>query len=156
MASVLVSWFGATDLRAANGEASAGLGPVAQAVERRKFDQIVLITNYPKGDTALFVEWLKQRTATPVEVRTEKLRSPTHYGDIYRAVTSTLEWLVPKAGPKARLTFHLSPGTPAMAAVWILLAPRYGAELIQSSKEAGVEAANVPFEIAAEFVHECF
>lgn len=152
MTSVLVTWFGTTDLKAAKGDTSVGLGPVAQAANSRKFDQIVLITNYSKAETGLFVEWLRGRTKTSIEVRTEKLRSPTHYGDIYRAVTSTLEWLVPRTEPKARLTFHLSPGTPAMATVWILLAPRYGAELIQSSKEAGVEAANVPFEIAAEFV----
>lgn len=85
-------------------------------------------------------------------VRTEKLRSPTDFADIHRVVTKTLAWLLPKLEPKSKLTFHLSPGTPAMATVWILLAPRYDAELIQSSKEAGVESANLPFEIAAEFV----
>ncbi|MEO7032380.1 MAG: sigma 54-interacting transcriptional regulator [Polyangiaceae bacterium] len=152
MSSVLLTWLGATDLRAAKGEASAGLGPVGQAVEARTFDQIVLLTNYEKAEVATFVGWLKKRTSTPIVVRSERLRSPTDYGDIYRAVTRTLEWLTPTLGKKGRLTFHLSPGTPAMAIVWILLAPRYGAELIQSSKERGVEAANVPFEIAAEFV----
>lgn len=152
MPSTLLTWLGATDLRAAKGEASAGLGPVAQAVESRSFDQIVLLTNYEKSEVATFVGWLKKRTATPIVVRPERIRSPTDYGDIYRAVMKTLEWLVPTLGKKGRLTFHLSPGTPAMATVWILLAPRYGAELIQSSKEAGVETANLPFEIAAEFI----
>lgn len=147
-----MTWFGTTDLRAAKGEATVGLGPVAQAAKVRDFEQIVLVTNYSKADTQLFVGWLKRQTSAPIVVRTEKLSSPTHYGDIYRAVTNTLEWLVPSVSPKTRLTFHLSPGTPAMAAIWILVAPRYGAELIQSSKEAGVEPANVPFEIAAEFV----
>jgi transcriptional regulator with PAS, ATPase and Fis domain len=56
-------------------------------------------------------------------------------------------------GPGYQFVFHLSPGTPAMAAVWILLGKTsYPAQLIQSSKEAGVEAADVPFDIAADFL----
>jgi len=152
MSSVLLTWLGATDLRAAKGESAAGLGPVAQAVESRSFEQIVLLTNYDKSEVTIFVGWLKKRTATPIVVRSERLRSPTDYADIYRAVTNTLAALPPSPAKKKRLTFHLSPGTPAMATVWILLAPRYNAELIQSSREAGVETANLPFEIAAEFV----
>ncbi len=54
-----------------------------------------------------------------------------------------------------QLTFHLSPGTPAMAAIWVILGKtRYKAELIQSSRQKGVETASVPFDIALspEFV----
>lgn len=152
MRSVLVSWFGATDLRAARGEPSVGEGPVAQALGKRSFDQVVIISNYKQSEAKEFSDWLKAKTNVPVEVRHAKLRSPTNYADIYAAATSVLEELLPRLDLKARITFHLSPGTPAMAATWILIAPRYKAELIQSSKEAGVESANVPFEIAAEFV----
>jgi len=49
--------------------------------------------------------------------------------------------------------FHLSPGTPAMAAVWIILAKtRFPAELIESSQKYGVKTASVPFDIAADFI----
>jgi transcriptional regulator with PAS, ATPase and Fis domain len=54
-----------------------------------------------------------------------------------------------------QLTFHLSPGTPAMAAIWVILGKtRYRAELIQSSRQKGVETASVPFDISLspEFV----
>ena len=152
MSRVLVSWVGATDLKAAKGELTAGLGPVAQAVTVRTFDQIVLLSDYEKSDVAVFEAWLTEKTKAAIAVRHEKLRSPTDYAAIYRVVSKTVDALRSKVGPKAKLTFHLSPGTPAMATVWILLAPRYGAELIQSSREAGVETANFPFEIAAEFV----
>lgn len=151
MSSVLVSWVGTADLNAAKSDGADGLGPVAQAVASRSFEQVVLLTNQKSKVTA-FVDWLKKRTATPIVVRAENLQSPTNYVDIYRAVTKTIEWLTPASGKKRRLTFHLSPGTPAMATIWTLLAPRYDAELIQSSKEAGVETANLPFEIAAEFM----
>src|SRR4029077_17633322 len=58
-------------------------------------------------------------------------------------------------GDRPELTFHLSPGTPAMDAIWVILGKtRYRAELIQSSPQKGVETASVPFEIslAPEFV----
>src|SRR5262249_31605354 len=49
--------------------------------------------------------------------------------------------------------FHLSPGTPAMAAVWIILGKtRFPAELIESSREHGVRTASVPFDISADFL----
>jgi transcriptional regulator with GAF, ATPase, and Fis domain len=150
MANVLVTWCGATDLKAARGE-GVGLGPVAHALSSRTFEEVVLLTNYEKRDMDIFVGWLEERTKVPIAVCFEKLRSPTHFGDIYKAVAKTVD-RVRERSPKSRLTFHLSPGTPAMAAVWILTAPRYDAELIQSSQQAGVETVTLPFEIAAEFV----
>lgn len=51
------------------------------------------------------------------------------------------------------VTFHVSPGTPAMAAVWVLLAKaKYGANLIESSREHGVRPVVVPFDLAVEFL----
>ena len=56
-------------------------------------------------------------------------------------------------GAGADLTVHVSPGTPAMQAVWVLLAKtRYPAELIQSHEQTGVRTVSVPFDIAAEYV----
>lgn len=151
MAAVLVTWMGAADLRAARGEA-AGEGPVAQAIASRTFNGVVLLSNYASADEKTFTTWLAARTQAPIEVRHARLRSPTDFHDIHRAADSALAWASSAYGRDAKLTFHLSPGTPAMQAIWILLAPRYGATLIQSSREAGVEAVDLPFEIAAEFI----
>src|ERR1017187_9530323 len=58
-----------------------------------------------------------------------------------------------KAGTAPLCTFHLSPGTPAMQAVWIILAKtRFTAEIIQSSVKHGVQTVSVPFEIAADYI----
>src|SRR5207249_7493238 len=73
-------------------------------------------------------------------------------GEIYQTVKAVLTELSTRNPPRA-LTFHISPGTPAMAAVWILLAKtRFHAELIESSAIAGVQTVNVPFDIAADFI----
>lgn len=153
MARVLFSWIGKTDLRAAAGEASAGDGPIAQALAARSFDHVVLLNNYPKAEVAAFERWLQGRTKAAVVVRYEELSSPTHHADIYRAVTTTVLWATEKYGSEAKRTFHLSPGTPAMASIWIIAAKtRFEAELIESSKEAGVQRVDVPFELSAEFI----
>src|SRR5262249_13806531 len=78
---------------------------------------------------------------------------PTNFGEIYEAaVRACLRALADKP-QTTTLTFHLSPGTPAMAAVWILLGKtRFPAELLESSPKHGVKTASVPFEISADFI----
>ena len=64
-----------------------------------------------------------------------------------------IEKIRERHGAGLDLTFHLSPGTPAMAAVWIILAKtRFPATLIESSKEHGSRIASVPFDISADFI----
>ncbi len=87
-----------------------------------------------------------------VSTHTVKLSSPTRFEDIYREADKLVGG-IKKAASGESLVFHLSPGTPAMAAVWILLAKaKYGADLIESSREQGVKTVAVPFDLAAEFM----
>jgi len=154
---ILVSWIGQTDLNAAAGTAEAGLGPIGQAVTQRVFDQVVLLCNYAKDRAASYLPWVERQTRAPVEVRLVQLSRPTHFGEIYQAVTDTVGGLLDRFGDEARLTFHLSPGTPAMAAVWIMVAKtRYGAELIESSRQEGVRTAEIPFAISAEYIPDVY
>jgi DNA-binding NtrC family response regulator len=96
---------------------------------------------------------LKPKVALKIE-RVE-LTSPTNFDEIYSAATSALDAYLKELDGRPELTFHLSPGTPAMAAIWVILGKTlYRAELIQSSRQKGVETASIPFEIslAPEFV----
>lgn len=154
---ILVSWVGQTDLKAAAGCDEVGLGPIGQAVTQRTFDRLALLCNYTKEQTAGFLPWIEQQTSAAVDLTLVKLSRPTHFGEIYHAVTETLAGVHQRFGGEARLTFHLSPGTPAMAAVWILVAKtRYGAELIESSPQDGVRTAEIPFDISAEFIPDLY
>ena len=151
--SVLVSWIGATDLKATENDATTGIGPIAQAAAFRDFARLVLLSDYPEDRTQGYLAWLGMRTRAELVVRPVVLSSPMHFGEIYRAARQALSELTAGPSPTPALTIHLSPGTPAMAAVWIILAKtRFPAELIQSSAAHGVEIASVPFEIAAEFL----
>lgn len=151
MKKALFSWIGRTDLRAPLEGEEIGLGPIAQAVTVRHFDSVRLISDYPEHQVKPFLIWLQSKTSAAVSVRYVQLSSPTHFGEIYQAITSFLREYTDNNVDD--LTFHLSPGTPAMAAVWILLAKSiWPAQLIESSLEKGVEPAEIPFDISAEYI----
>jgi 3'-phosphoadenosine 5'-phosphosulfate sulfotransferase (PAPS reductase)/FAD synthetase len=122
MQRVLITWVGRTDLRAPAESETVGLGPVAQALDARAFDEVVLLTDYPEQETEPFVRWLESRTDVPIQVAHEPLSGPTAFGEIYQAAVKRCTEQVSDRRKETKLTFHLSPGTPAMAAVWILLA----------------------------------
>lgn len=157
MTKLLISWIGRADLHAADdgggSNGSDGLGPIAQALAERCYDSAILISDYPKENVAPFLDWLRPRAEATVTACYEPLTGPTQFGEIYEAAVRVLDESLEHHGDDARLTFHLSPGTPAMAAVWIILAKtRFPAELIESSPRHGVQTASVPFDISAEFL----
>jgi DNA-binding NtrC family response regulator len=157
MANVLLAWIGNTDLRAAQGDEQAGVGPIAQALKSRHYDEAFLLSNYPNKEVEPFVKWLGQQSRTKLSVRHVSLDRPTNFGKIYEAATGLLQAIGKDKQALPNLTFHLSPGTPAMAAVWILLSKTlFKAELIESSKQHGVVAVSVPFDISAEFLPAMF
>lgn len=153
MKKFLISWIGRTDLRAVKEGEIVGLGPIAQAVRAISFDQIVLLNNFPEAEAKPYIRWLQGIKNVPVSSRQVKLTSPTNFSEIYEAAAETVQTSIFDFGSDIDLTFHLSPGTPAMAAVWILIAAgSYPAELIESSREQGVKTVTIPFEIAAEYL----
>ena len=111
------------------------------------------LCNYPEEKATAFVEWVKSFGVNEIQLTVVDLSSPTHFGDIYRAVVECIQISEPDGGHYSQRVFHLSPGTPAMAAVWILVAKtRFAATLIESSKQQGVKVAEVPFDISAEYL----
>ena len=153
MKTILVCWIGFTDLRASAGVADAGLGPIAQAATALHFDEIVLISDQSDADNTTYVKWLQLKTSASIILKRVRLTAPTHFGDIYEAATGVVKKTLTRKYEEVELTYHLSPGTPAMAAVWIIIAKtRYPATLIESSIKGGVNVASVPFDLSAEFI----
>lgn len=148
---VLVAWLGNTDLRASEGSTRDGAGPILGALSAIPFSAIHLLSDHGKHKTTTYVRWLQQRTECAITTHSAKLSSPTCFEEIYRFAASVVEG-IKLTTPLEELTFHLSPGTPAMAAVWILLAKtRHPAQLIESSREQGVKDVAIPFQLSAEF-----
>jgi sigma54-dependent transcription regulator len=152
--TTLFAWLGNSDLRASEDVSGIELGPILTALKVGKYRRLVLLSDHGRQQTQGFVKWLMRAEGVEgvIDVKYAKLRSPTDFEDIYiaanEAVSSVLE-----AEPAQKIIFHISPGTPAMAAVWVLLAKaKYGAGLLESSREGGVRPVVVPFELAAEFL----
>lgn len=137
-------------MRAASGVENVGPGPIAQAASAHPYEAIHLLSDFEPAEANNFVRWLARQVSAKIHLHHAKLASPTHFGDIYQQAVAVLDDLRQE---DASVTCHLSPGTPAMQSVWILLAKTtHPARLIQSSPEAGVEEAVIPFDISAEFV----
>ncbi len=150
---ILVAWIGMADLRASTLKSETDIGPVAQALTARSFDRVLLLANQEKKQLQKYEVWLRGRTPATIEIDHVELSSPTAFGEIYTAVIAAVDQRLSSLSDIPQLTFHLSPGTPAMAAVWIILGKtRYSAELIESSREHGVRSAAVPFDISAELI----
>jgi len=156
--SWLISWIGAADHECAEGKHGADIGPIASAlVNGKAYDNIYLLTNYDFKRSKKYCAWLEKRTgykSSQVDLFGIDLSSPINYGEIYDKVSRNLQ----KAGlpnPSVDLTFHTSPGTPAMAAIWILLAKtRFPAKLIQTSRENGLATVDFNFDLANDFLPE--
>ena len=148
-----MAWVGNTDLRAPTEGDAVGLGPIAQAIgaltSTKRCSSLT-------SKTVSLVPTLSGSAVAPqtkIEVVRERLTGPTDFGEIYEAAVRAVEHVLGEHSREVALTFHLSPGTPAMAAVWILLGKtRFPAELIESSKDHGVRTASVPFDISADFI----
>ncbi|MBF7728586.1 sigma 54-interacting transcriptional regulator [Pseudomonas sp. N040] len=144
---VLVCWVGGNDLKAASGGEA---GPILSTLRTVSVDNVQLLCSYPTERVEPYLEWLHEQVDVPITAHYVSLSSPVHFGEIYQAASKHLKQL---SAPGNKLSILLSPGTPAMQAVWILLGKtRYPATFYQSSLEQGVQKVEVPFEIAAEYV----
>lgn len=156
MGEILISWIGGNDLQAnpEHPKHHKGLGPLFATLQAKKFSCAHLIYNYPKKDVAPYLKWLQAQVDTEIQAEYVKLSSPTDFAEIYQIANATLKqcW---QSGSSNKASILLSPGTPAMQAVWILLGKtRYPVRFLQSSLEQGVQDVELPFDIAAEFLPE--
>jgi DNA-binding NtrC family response regulator len=150
---ILTAWIGTADLNAASAGANGQPGPIASALEARTFDRVLLLANQNPQEVRRYVQWLRKRSDAQIELRQVALTSPTAFGEIYATASKALEELQAELDDVPEMTFHLSPGTPAMATVWIMLsATRFPAELIESSIAHGVKTTSFPFELSAELL----
>jgi len=153
MNRILNCWIGFADVDAVKKDDPNILGPIGQATASLTFDEINLISDFADERDALYLNWLKSRTTAEVLLHSVDLSGPTQFGEIYEAAVQVIEDTLKRHRNDVELSFHLSPGTPAMAAVWIILGKtRFPATLIESSLQQGVKIAAVPFDISAEFI----
>jgi DNA-binding NtrC family response regulator len=151
--NILAAWIGTADLNASRSGADDKPGPIGKALEERSFDRVLLLANQDRQEVQRYIAWLRKRSDAAIELRQVALTDPTNFNEIYSAALATLEHLRAELDEVPELTFHVSPGTPAMGLVWIMLsATKFRAKLIQSSIAHGVQPVNFPFDLSAELL----
>jgi transcriptional regulator with PAS, ATPase and Fis domain len=154
----LVAWIGGTDHDAAEGRLKDDVGPIAAALLADSgYDRVYLLTNYTHERSVAYCDWLAKRVGLDsdrIDLFDIDLRSPVEYDAIYAEVASNLAAArLPR--DDIELTFHLSPGTPAMTVIWIVLArTRFPARLIQTTRDRGVQEINFFTDVADAFLPE--
>jgi len=98
-----------------------------------------------------YIAWLGARTKAKIVEHPAKIADPSDWSGIYEAA---LEACKREKTEDTELTFHMTPGSRQMGAVWMLLGKTVfsSAKLLESSREQGVKTVDVPFNIAAEYV----
>lgn len=166
---VLVSWIGNSDLRAMSASLPVAQrdellkkiggelprpgdnGPTKTLLETQSFDEIRLLSNYPAEWNKQFLAWVNQKA---VLVRVT-LKTPTEYRAIFKLADGELSAIYNrKDWATTKLCLHLSPGTPAMTAVWLLLGKtRYPATFYETF--AGKSwITEVPFDLTIDVIPE--
>ena len=152
MKKILFAWIGMTDLNAA-ADNSSDLGPIGQAVTSDLYDHVILLSDHKKSVGQRYIKWLQKQCSSTCELISAALTSPTDFGGIYECTIKTLKNTRKRFDLKYDYVFHLSPGTPAMAAVWIIISKtRFPATLLESSKIHGVRITSIPFDISADYL----
>lgn len=154
---ILFAWVGDSDLNAPSRTMKTGIGPIANAITKREFDRLILLSNYENDPrVAAYVSWLAQFNFSKekIDLIPVALKSVISFGEIYEKTETVVSNALRKFRIEVMPIFHLSPGTPTMAAVWILLAKgRFSkAKLIQTSQQEGLLDVEMPFDISADFV----
>jgi DNA-binding NtrC family response regulator len=106
-------------------------GPLKTAVAREQFGEVHLLSNYPAIIHKPFATWLGGK---PV-IHSAPLPDPTDYVKLFEVSNQVLAQVLqqPRGRGDRELCILLSPGTPAMAVVWVLLgASRYPAKFFQT------------------------
>lgn len=129
------------------------VGPIKTLVEQESFDEIRLLSNYSRVWEKAFSAWLDSRT----HVVHVDLNNPTDYTEIFGLVNDELGKLKSRADwSETDLFIHLSPGSPAMTAIWLLLGKtRYPATFFQTY-QSKAWVTHVPFDLVVDFVPEVF
>ena len=168
---VLLQWIGHSDLRAMAASLTAArrealmaklggvlpkdgdFGPTKTLLTTQTFDEVRLLSNYSAEWGKWFVAWLGVK-AELVQVALDK---PTDYAAIYRIANGELAKIRDRdTWSETELCLHLSPGTPAMAAVWLLLGKtRYPATFYETyGGQSWV--TEVPFDLTIDVIPEIF
>ncbi len=165
MEKILISWIGTADLTACENDEKWGKGPVLQAINEMKFNILYLFADirgekkFTEDNINNYLGWLKNKypeSSLKINIiKTKEILNPMDFEQIFNFVDPQVDKII-KNHIKRNITFYLSPGTPAMQVIFLLLnkAKYPEVSLIESSKEHGVNFVNFPFKVYLDIIND--
>lgn len=120
--NVLVSWIGEQDIRAIQGSATQGLGPLGDFLLAERFDRIILLHSGLAGSDD-YAGWLWAEFGIESDVLKVGLKRPHDLDEVYDRARDALMRVVAddQGGLRHDLSYLLSPGTKAMSSALLLI-----------------------------------
>ena len=154
MDQILIAWIGGADIDLSLNQQH---GPISATLQSGQYTHAHLLYNYPENEknVSAYLLWLAQQNKVELHNQFVALTNPQNLAEIYLAADALLANIT-KQHSKAKIHLQITPGTPAMQAVWILLGKtKYpNVTFLQSSAEQGVYETQIPFEISAEYLDQ--
>ena len=141
---VLFSWIGHADLLGAAGASGdkdfmreisrlvgkdnfSTISPISVTLNQESFDRVFLLWNYPDAELC---KKCRNAWCSNVEILPVSVKNPTDYSMVYQVAEKAVS---ANSLPGDDLFYLLSPGTPAMAAIWVLLGKtKYPGKFLQT------------------------
>jgi DNA-binding NtrC family response regulator len=114
------------------------------------FDEIHLLTAHPNMRNRLYAAWIDCK---PV-LHCVKVNNPTDYAEIFGIVDAELAAVLSLPRKESEeLCVHLSPGTPTMTAIWVLLGKsKYHPTTFYQTHQGRAWITEIPFDLVVDFV----
>lgn len=164
---ILISWIGHADLKACvltlpkteqkrisnklqfSLVGSDNDGPIKTLLNHEAFDEVHLIYNYTKDVGQRYKKWIGGK----INLYKGILSNPTDYSEVFSIVNQTLQEIAAKKDfTNTELCFHLSPGTPTMTAIWVLLGKsKYPATFYQTHNGKAWKT-EIPFDLIDDYI----
>jgi DNA-binding NtrC family response regulator len=167
---ILASWIGYADFRALAGtlppERQAAVlkglnpptplvgqaGPLKSLLDHERFDEVHLLTDHGRAREQLYASWIGGGAV----LHQVTVKDPTDYTEIFGIVDRELSSIL--SSPRTEreeLCVHLSPGTPTMAAIWVLLGKsKYHPTTFYQTHDGRVWVTDIPFDLVVDYVPE--
>lgn len=145
---VLYTWLGMTDIKKSQAKEP---GPIVNALSFAEFDVLRIISDQNEQVNIDFKKNLPKSIQNATEMISVSLPvGPTNHQSIFEIVYNEIK---NRFDENEILFYHVSSGTPAMHAIWLIISQAYfSGTLIESNETKPTREVKLPFNIQSEFI----
>ena len=117
--------------------------------ETESFDEIYLLTDYPEDIADIYGDYLRSLCKADVAVDPAAIKSAVDYESIYSVCEEALNRIYDSKDERDEVCIHLTPGTDAMHAVWVLLSKTRFPATFYETLHGDLVRTEIPFDVVS-------